>query len=148
VVFLIGARINRWLAVRSWTSVAAAMPPMLAELKRHPELGFLHAEFFVYWPGIATVQYWRSFEHLHAYAHARESKHLPAWAEFNRRIGANGKVGIWHESYAVTPGQYETVYANMPRFGLAAAANHVPAVGRMETARSRMSQVSDTGSQS
>lgn len=138
VVFLIGMRINRLLAVRSWSQVAAAMGPMLAELKRNPELGLLHAETFLYWPGVALVQYWRSFEHLHAYANARDAAHLPAWAEFNRRIGSNGAVGIWHETYAVNPGQSECVYANMPRFGLARAMNHVPAVGRMQSARSRM----------
>jgi hypothetical protein len=143
VVFLIGMRINRIFALRRWTRVAAAMPPMLAELRQHPELGLLHAELFLYWRGLATIQYWRSFEHLHAYAHASDSKHLPAWAEFNRRIGNGGSVGIWHESYAVSPGQFETVYANMPRFGLARAGQHVRATGRMETARARMGREQD-----
>ena len=92
----------------------------------------------MYWRGVGTIQYWRSFEHLHAYAHARDAKHLPAWAEFNRRIGGNGSVGIWHETYAVAPGQYETIYANMPRFGLGLAAEHVPVVGWLDGARMRM----------
>jgi len=140
VVFLIGMRINRILAVRSWTRVAAAMPRMIAELKRSPELGLLHAEFFLYWRGVAVLQYWRSFDHLHAYAHARDAEHLPAWTEFNRRVGGNGKVGIWHETYTVSPGQYECVYGNMPRFGLGAAVQHVPAVGRLESARSRIAR--------
>ena len=122
VVFLIGMRVNKLFALRSWTRVSAAMPPMLAELKRNPDLGLLHYEVFLYWRGVGVMQYWRSFELLHAYAHARDAAHLPAWAEFNRRIGGNGSVGIWHETYAVAPGQYEVVYANMPRFGLAGAA--------------------------
>jgi len=143
VVFLIGMRINRLLAVRSWTRVARAMPPMLAELKRQPELGLLHAEFVLYWRGVATVQYWRSFEQLHAYAHAKNAAHLPAWAEFNRRIGNNGVVGIWHETYRIEPGQYESVYVNMPRFGLGAAVEHVHAVGRLEGARTRMAKPQD-----
>ena len=138
VVFLIGFRVNRLFAFSSWMRVAAAMPPMIAELRRHPELGLLHASYVVYWRGVAVIQYWRSFEHLHAYAHARDAKHLPAWAEFNRRIGGNGKVGIWHESYLVEPGKFETVYSNMPRFGLTAAVGHVPATGRMQDARSRL----------
>ena len=138
VVFLIGMRVNRLFALRSWIRVARAMPPMIAELKRNPELGLLHAEFFMYWRGVGVIQYWRSFEQLHAYAHARDAKHLPAWAEFNRRIGGNGSVGIWHETYSVAPGQYESIYANMPRFGLGVAAEHVPVVGRLENARSRM----------
>jgi hypothetical protein len=111
---------------------------MIAELMKQPELGLLHAQYFVYWRGVAVVQYWKSFDHLHAYAHARNAKHLPAWAEFNRRVGGNGTVGIWHESYLVEPGKFETVYANMPRFGLGAAVNHVPAMGRMQDARGRL----------
>jgi hypothetical protein len=138
VVFLIGMRVNRLFALHKWPRVAAAMPRMLAELKRDPSLGLLHAQFFVYWRGVAVVQYWRSFEQLHAYAHARDAAHLPAWAEFNRRIGGNGAVGVWHETYTVAKGQYECIYANMPRFGLGAAAEHLPATGRLENARSRI----------
>lgn len=93
VVFLIGMRVNRLFALQSWIRVARAMPPMIAELQRQPELGLLHAEFFMYWRGVGVIQYWRSFEQLHAYAHARDAKHLPAWAEFNKRIGGNGVGG-------------------------------------------------------
>ena len=140
VVFLIGMRVNKLFALPSWTQVARAMPPMIAELKRNPELGLLHAEFVFYWRGIASLQYWRSFEHLHAYAHARDAAHLPAWAEFNRRIGGNGTVGIWHETYLVARGRFECIYANMPRFGLAKAAEHVPVTGRLDSARTRIEQ--------
>lgn len=138
VVFLIGMRINRIWALRRWMGVAKAMPPMLAELKRNPTLGLLHFEVFLNWRGVTLLQYWRSFEQLHAYAHARNAAHLPAWAEFNRRVGASGVVGVWHETYTVAPGQYECIYANMPRFGLAAGAMHLRATGRLETARSRI----------
>jgi hypothetical protein len=140
VVFLIGMRVNRLLAFRKWIQVARAMPPMIAELKRDPSLGLLHAEFFLYWRGVGVLQYWRSFEQLHAYAHARNAAHLPAWAEFNRRIGGDGSVGIWHETYTVSSGQYETVYANMPRFGLGRAVEHTPAIGRLDTAKSRIAK--------
>lgn len=147
VVFLIGMRINSFFALRSWTRVAAAMPPMIAELKRNPALGLLHTEFFFYWRGVATVQYWRSFEHLHAYARARDAAHLPAWTEFNRRIGNNGAVGIWHETYKVERGGYESVYVNMPRFGLGAAARHVSVTARMQSARLRMGKAEGTEDQ-
>lgn len=146
VVFLIGMRINKLWAMRRWMRVAAAMPRMLAELKRNPDLGLLHYQVMLYWRGVAVLQYWRSFEHLHAYAHARNAAHLPAWAEFNRRIGSNGVVGIWHETYTIAPGQYECIYANMPRFGLAAAANQVSATGRLDTARTRIAKPGATSS--
>lgn len=138
VVFLIGMRVNRVFALRSWVRVASAMGPMIAELKRNSDLGLLHAEFFVCWRGVGVLQNWCSFEQLHAYAHARDAKHLPAWAEFNRRIGGNGSVGIWHETYTVAPGQYESIYANKPRFGLADAAEHLIVTGRLNGARDRI----------
>ena len=47
-------------------------------------------------------------------------------AAFNRAIGKDGTVGVWHETYLIEPGKYETIYANMPLFGLAAATSHVP----------------------
>lgn len=138
VVFLIGMRVNRVFALRRWTQVATAMSPMLAELKRNPDLGLLHAEFIFYWRRVGLIQYWRSFEQLRAYAHERNAAHLPAWAEFNRRIGSDGSVGIWHETYQVAPGHYEVIHANMPRFGLGRAMDHMPVTGRMDSALKRM----------
>ena len=138
VVFLIGMRINHFFQFSKWMSVAKAMRPMIAELKQRPELGLLHVETVLYRRGIASIQYWRSFEHLHAFAKMKEGKHLPAWAEFNRRIGNNGAVGIWHETYVVQPGNHEAIYVNMPRFGLAAGVDHTPVSGRLDTAYGRM----------
>ncbi len=66
VVFLIGVRINRLVAVKRWMSVTSAMGPMLRELYSQPELGFLHAESSLAWRGVTMIQYWRSFEHLRA----------------------------------------------------------------------------------
>ena len=42
VVFLIGMRINRLRSPRSWLPAFRAMPRMLAELSRDPELGLAH----------------------------------------------------------------------------------------------------------
>ena len=138
VVFLIGMRINRPHLVHKWLPVTRQMPRMLKELFQHPELGLLHAQSFVSGRTVMVVQYWRNFEHLHAYAHAKDLEHLPAWAAFNRKIGGNGSVGIFHESYLVKAGQYECVYANMPLIGLAKAGQKLPAEGRLRDARSRL----------
>jgi hypothetical protein len=138
VVFIIGMRINRLLAVHKWLPVVRAMPRMLDELKAHGDLGLLHAHGFRYARGGAFVQYWRSFDDLDRFARDPGASHLPAWKDFNRRVAADGTVGIWHETYLVQAGQYECVYGNMPRFGLAMACNHVPATGSRETARRRL----------
>lgn len=137
VVFLIGARVNRWWKLLSFIPIARAMNAMVAELRAQPELGLLHVEM---WNGSPTimVQYWRSFDHLHEYARNRDAVHLPAWADFNRRIGSNGDIGIWHETYLVPAGQYEAVYNNMPEFGLARAGKWTPASGANNTAKGRL----------
>ena len=136
-VFLIGFRINRLWKVHKWLPVFRAMRPMIQELSRHPDSGFLNAE--IAWGNpVIMVQYWRSFEDLVRYAKDRDGEHLPAWARFNRSVGSNGDVGIWHETYIVRPGAYEAVYNHMPRFGLAAAADHVAAEGPLANAEGRM----------
>ncbi len=138
VVFIIGMRINKILAVRKWLPVVRAMGPMLKELYQHPEKGFLGGEFFLYWRGPAIVQYWRSFEDLEQFARNPDDPHLPAWQRFNRTVGSDGSVGIFHETYIVERGAYEAVYGNMPVFGLAKATEHVRAIGGRETARRRL----------
>ena len=139
VVFLIGMRLNRLWRPDRWWPVASAMPRMVRELARAPDSGFLHGEM---WFGRTTLmtQYWRSLDHLMAYARNKESEHLPAWRDFNRRIGTDGSVGIWHETYLIAPGRYENVYVNMPPFGLGRAGQLVEAQGPLATAAGRMAQ--------
>jgi hypothetical protein len=140
VVFLIGMRVNQLFQFRKWVEVSRAMPPMIQELYDNPDLGFLGAEnFFRLFPlTTLLLSYWRSFEHLEQYARSKNHEHLPAWRKFNQTVGNDGSVGIWHETYLVSSGQHETFYGNMPKFGLGAATEHVPAVGRRETARRRL----------
>jgi hypothetical protein len=137
-VFLIGVRINQPLNVRAWWPVFSAMPRMLRELSMKPDLGLLHYRTQIGFPNIMLVQYWRSAAHLQAYARARDAAHLPAWAAFNKAIGTCGAVGIWHETYTAGPGTYETVYVNMPPYGLGRAGRLVPATGARQSAKDRL----------
>ncbi|HZH23425.1 MAG TPA: DUF4188 domain-containing protein [Solirubrobacteraceae bacterium] len=137
VVFMIGMRINKPWDVRGWWPTFAAMRPMLRELEARPELGLMKA-YLAWIGGPAAVQYWRSFEQLDRFARARDLPHLPAWREWNRTARASGAVAIWHETYKVRAAEYETVYGNMTRFGLAAAADHVPVVKKGRTAARRI----------
>ena len=140
VVFLIGMRINQLWAVHKWGPVSAAMPRMLRELMRNRALGLLHVQSCVMGRSVIGIQYWRNFEQLHAYAHMRDAAHLPAWTAFNRRSRDNSAVGIFHETYLVRAGEYECVYKDMPRMGLARAAEMVPATGRLRSAKTRLGQ--------
>jgi hypothetical protein len=137
VVFVIGMRINRPWKIHKWLPVLLAMPRMLRELATTPDSGFLG-----YASGpIPTmmVQYWRSFDDLERYARAREREHWPAWVAFNRRVGAaSGDVGIWHETYRVAPGAWETIYAAMPPIGLGKATTLIPVHAARDRARQRL----------
>ena len=128
-------RINKPWKIHKWLPVFLAMPRMLKELQKRPESGFLG-----YTNGLpAIIQYWRSFEHLEAYARSKDSAHWPAWVAFNKRVGgARGDVGIWHETYRVAAGQYEAIYSGMPAFGLGKVGRVVSASGARETARGRI----------
>jgi len=144
VVFVIGMRINHFHKVGKWLPVFRAMPAMLEELYRNPESGFLGTEFML--RNLRTVvllQYWRDFDALEAYARAREQKHWPAWTAFNKAIGSDGTVGIFHETYVVPEHASETVYANMVPFGLGKVSGVVPATGSRNEARSRMKGTSN-----
>ncbi|NHN29069.1 DUF4188 domain-containing protein [Paenibacillus agricola] len=137
VVFIIGMRVNKIWAIHKWLPVFMAMGPMVKELYQNRDLGFLDTSFFMSWRGISLVQYWRSFEELEHYAR-NGAIHLEAWRSFNKKVGTGGVVGIYHETYLVPEGQYESVYNNMPIFGLAKAGSHVAATGKRETASRRL----------
>lgn len=139
VVFLIGMRINRWWEFWRWLPVFAAMPRMVSELAKDPSRGLLgRPRTFLSGRVVMLVQYWSSFEALERYARDPQSAHLPAWREFNRRIRDNGSVGIFHETYRVAAADAETVYANMPGFGLAGATAAVPLSRGHQTAAARL----------
>jgi hypothetical protein len=140
VVLLIGMRINKFWKVWKWLPLMRAMSQMLAELRAHPELGMLSSREHFGLRNISIVQYWNSAEHMRAYAHG--GMHLPAWQAFNRNIGTSGDVGIWHETFVVPPGHMESIYVNMPRYGLGLAGSLFPAKGSRATAAKRLSLAS------
>jgi hypothetical protein len=137
VVFLIGMRVNRPWMIRKWAPVATAMPRMLRWLDKHPEAGLL-SWHYAWVHGPAVVQYWRSFEDLSRFARTADEPHLPAWRLFNQSVRESGDVGIWHETYRVRAGDYECIYGNMPRVGLASAGTHVPVGSTGQSAARRI----------
>jgi Domain of unknown function (DUF4188) len=137
VVFLIGARFSLRHPVRVFRDLGGrrgGMKTMLNHLVAHPEKGLLG-----YTMGFPTiVQYWRSFEHLERFARDASDPHAKTWREYYRRQAAHGQgAGIWHETYLVRAGEYEAIYNNMPKTGLAQAGRLVP-IGESSTARLRI----------
>ena len=137
VVFLIGFRINKPWKLHKWLPVFLAMPRILRELSADPNSGLMGYMT----PLIPTVmvQYWRSFDQLEAYARSKDHEHWPAWVAFNKRISAaGGDVGIWHETYRVSSGQWETIYGGMPATGLGKATSIIPITASRARARQRL----------
>ena len=142
VVFLIGMRINKPWDVRGWWPTFAAMRPMIKELEARPELGLMRAQL-AWIGGPSVVQYWRSFEQLDSYARNSDMTHLPAWREWNGMARVSGAVGIWHETYKVHAGEYEVIYGNTARTGLALAGDHVPVTAKGRSAAKRIGATED-----
>jgi hypothetical protein len=145
VVFLIGARLNKpWLAWKSIVDLGEprrGMKAMLDDLMAHPEKGLLG--YRMGFPVI--VQYWRSFEHLEAFARDPGDLHRPTWLAWFRR-DRRGRTGIWHETFLVRAGEYEAIYDSVPEAGLAAAGRAAPLAGRSSARiRLRGEQVAERG---
>lgn len=136
-VFLIGMRFGKPWRVDKWLPVVTAMPRMLKHLEQTPENGLLGYHSYV---GITTLMlsYWRSPEHLNRFASAPDAPHLGPWRAYMHKLAKDPAVGIWHETYAITPGHYEVVYANMTPFGLGKALGTQPVGTGMRTAAQRM----------
>jgi hypothetical protein len=134
VVFLIGARFNSFHMLKTFLDLGGrrGMKHMLDYLMERPEKGLLG-----YQMGLPViVQYWRSFDHLEAFANDTSDPHVAAWRNYWKRVGKSTRTGIWHETYLVRAGEYEAIYGNMPPFGLGKAGRLVPLAGA-KTARDR-----------
>ena len=137
VVFLIGARPQLRHPIRTFGDLGGrrGMKHMLDHLTEHPEKGLLGFEM-----GFPTiVQYWRSFDHLEAFARDQDDPHSVAWRNYWKRVGTDNRTGIWHETYLVRADEYEAIYANMPPFGLGKAGTLEP-LSQDSRARLRIKQ--------
>jgi len=144
VVFLIGARPNNKLRLlQAFRDLGGrrGMKHMLDHLVAHPEKGLLGYEM-----GLPTiVQYWRSFDHLEAFAKNTDDPHLDVWRSYWRRVGKSARTGIWHETFLVRAGEYEAIYGNMPPHGLGKAGRLVP-ISEATSARERLRATSSATS--
>lgn len=137
VVFIIGMRVNKPLAIHKWLPVFISMPGMIKELYTNKEkLGFLSMESYFGLRTTAMIQYWRSTDELLAYA--RSEKHLAAWKNFNQKTRNNDAVGVYHETYPISKGHYESIYVNMPPYGLGKALNPIPVTLEKNSASERL----------
>lgn len=119
VVFIIAPRVSPRHPI-AWIRDLGGrrgMAHMLNQLTADPDSGLLG--YISSFPVI--VQYWRSFEHLEAFAADATGSHPSVAKTYWQRVSRHGYgAGIWHETYLVKAGQYEAIYGNMPAHGLGA----------------------------
>ncbi|MCU1681796.1 MAG: hypothetical protein JWQ81_2535 [Amycolatopsis sp.] len=139
VLFLLGIRINKLTAVRKWLPVIRALPPMLAELTEQAGSGLLASRTQMYGVRELTLlQYWSSVKQLMDFAH--DTTHRRAWRDFYRIASRSSEVGIWHETFVVPAGRYESIYGNVPTLGLATTGGLTPIGRRNDSARARLGE--------
>ncbi|KIN00685.1 hypothetical protein OIDMADRAFT_124659, partial [Oidiodendron maius Zn] len=56
------------------------------------------------------ISYWRSVEHVHAYAHS--PLHEKAWLWWDRSLAGHKHIGIYHEVFESPKGMWEGIYIN------------------------------------
>ncbi|CAI5537266.1 unnamed protein product [Closterium sp. Naga37s-1] len=144
-LFLIGARANNPFPMGpAFPSVGEVFNQAVRELEQESErFGYLGGDHYVgtdVTRGSQTiaVMYWRSYDHLVSYANDQNLVHGSAWKRMTQLLRDGPDIGVWHESYAIKAGQYESIYVNCPAFGLGAAGRLVPAAGPLSTSRGRM----------
>jgi hypothetical protein len=128
VVFLIGTRCNHPLGILApgMKDLGGYFPKMVEDLEAHAEeFGFLgmtswlntsqrtsHSE-------LMQVGYFKTVEGLHAFAHSEY--HRAAWSWWNKHTKQYPHLSIFHETYHVPKGHWETIYVNYHTSGLASA---------------------------
>lgn len=136
VVFLLGARPNKWWRIDKWAPILYDYARNVHHLAQRNE-GLLHSRIW-YSRTMMIVQYWRSIDDLFTFASNVEAPHVNGWRRYNRRVASDGTVGIYHETYMVRPGDSECMYVNMPAFGLGIANGMVKVGKSRDRARERM----------
>jgi len=130
VVFLIGTRVNHamGLAAPGVLEMGGYMTQMCKDLNTHAEeFGFLGMTSWLNSTDRATnseileVCYFRSVEGLQKFAHS--DYHRKAWDWWNKTIKQHPHLAIFHETYHVPKGHWESIYVNSHVSGLNATSH-------------------------
>ena len=144
VLFIFGMKINNPFFFWLWLPFNFIFLKMVRRLRKYKDAGMLNAHLFWFWGGVGVIQYWKSFDHLEKFARDKADMHMPNEKRYKKYIGKSGILGVWHETYLVDQDKFETMYFNMPMWGLSKASKHhleVPSVH--DEARNRINMYSN-----
>jgi len=142
-VFHIGIILNGLIPSKELGEISKSFVAMHKELEAEPEkFGFFGSTTYSsqnrYVDLALTVQYWRSQDHLNAYARDHMGKHFPSMIWSSKVVKVSDHIGFWHESFKVHAGEYEAIYVNCPQILMGKAGTLVKAEGKRNTARGRL----------
>ncbi|CAF2125787.1 unnamed protein product [Rotaria magnacalcarata] len=131
VVFLIGSRPNGPNPFeKSFIDLKSAFQSMIKDLESDSTSGYMGGDLYVganeRKSSVLYVQYWRNYESLQGWTHKKMGVHFKSVTQYMNKDRSAGLYGIWHETYKVRDGEYESIYENMPPIGLALATSAVP----------------------
>ncbi|HEX2054192.1 MAG TPA: DUF4188 domain-containing protein [Actinomycetota bacterium] len=132
VVIYLGMRVN---SPRGLKTLMKFAPPLMNKALTPTPDGLLLHENLTYSllpPHAGFRQYWRDFDSLERWA--RSGIHREWWKRF---LANPAGTGFWHETYA-RGRDIESMYIDMPGFGLGKFAPTVQARGSMFSARQRV----------
>ncbi|KAK6434621.1 hypothetical protein LTR95_009198 [Oleoguttula sp. CCFEE 5521] len=128
VVFHIGARCNHPLGLfgPGFKEMGEMFSQMIKDLEQHKsEFGFFGATSWLNASERGTSNetmvccYFDNVEGLHAFAHSKY--HQGAWNWWNKNYKSHPHLSIYHETYQVPKGGWETIYVNSHLSGLGTA---------------------------
>lgn len=135
VVFHIGTRFNHPMGLFAphVKTVSDGFTQMIKDLEGHSdEFGFLGATA---WHNLSAeskneiliVCYFRNVEGLHEFAHS--PYHMKLWDWWNKTVQEMPHISIFHETYHVPAGNWETVHVNSHIAGLGSTVFKIPEEG-------------------
>nr|POE46774.1 monooxygenase [Quercus suber] len=125
VVFLIGTRSNHPLGILApgFKDMGTFFPNMVKDLEANAEeFGFLGMTSWLNTDNrtskseLMQVGYFRTTEDLHKFAHSEY--HMKGWTWWNRHVKQYPHISIWHETYHVPKGHWESIYINSHAGGI------------------------------
>lgn len=130
VVCLIGIRPNGANPfTKSFIEIGKVFRQMMSELESDRALGYMGGDIYIganqRKSSTLCVQYWRDYESLEKWTHTKMGIHLRTIMNYKQNHQNSGEYGVWHETYKIKDGDYESIYVNMPPIGLALATEAV-----------------------
>jgi len=131
-VFIIGTRSNHPLGMLApgFKELGAYFQKMADDLEKNAEkfgyLGmttWLNASVRSTGSELQQVAYFKNVDGLHAFAH--DKLHREAWDWWNSTVAEHAHLSIYHETYDVPKGHWETIYANSHPSGLASTTHKI-----------------------